>query len=137
MGLVDDILVTESPLKYNISQNPNLHPLRDINGTKSLMATTVAFHKSSSHSIIRPISYKPERTGLAPFGLYPQAGLLNCRRSVDSLEPIRTSLRTYRGILNKGRRLTRLYAFPYRYITARLSKDKHKEYKLGREKFTR
>jgi hypothetical protein len=113
MGLVDDILVTDSPHKFNATQNTNHHPLRDINGTKSLMATSVAFHKSASQSIIRPISFKPERTGLAPFGLYPQAGLLNSRRSVDTLEPIRTSLRTYRGIFNKGSGLIRLYAFTY------------------------
>ena len=113
MGLVDDILINDLPQKYSIAQNTHLHPLRDIYGTKSLMATSVAFHKSASQSIFKSTSFKPERTGLAPFGLYPQAYMMSSRRSIGSLEPIRTSLRTYRGILNKGEIMSRLHALNY------------------------
>jgi hypothetical protein len=45
-------------------------------------------------------------------------------------------LRTYRGIFNKGSGLIRLYAFTYWYFAARLPESEHKEYKLGRKKFS-
>jgi len=111
MDMINDILVAHpSPTTATFDFPQKGHPLRDIFGTKCLMSSSLGFNDANiKANSIKSKGFSPERTGLPPYGLYPMFTLLSIRKSVGSLEPIKTSLRTYQGPRKLGIILMRLY----------------------------
>ncbi len=103
LGLVNDILLSNnSQNAMGAAERNPTHPLRDIFGAKSLMCSSAGFEKATSQSPTGRIKPIIPETGLAPYGLYPQASITNARHSIGSLEPLRTSLHTYQGANKLG-----------------------------------
>jgi len=107
LGIVNDILVPEKQMQRSVEQpSDKTHPLRDIFGMKSLMCSSAGFHPGISPK---------DTNSYAPYALYPLTSQESQKRNrrAGSLEPIKTSLKTYQGIEKMGNSLTRLYEHAY------------------------
>lgn len=87
------------------------------------MCSSAGFEKATSQSPAGRIKPIIPETGLAPYGLYPQAGITNARHSIGSLEPLRTSLHTYQGVNKLGI----VYNFDYMHANIDISQPDYEK----------